>query len=98
MTLCKSASGVESTLTPEMLDISRKQYLLLGGEEEEEEQEEQEEQKEKVGEEIDNGETADGTPSMSTESITKIVELIKTTILFPPSRKVCVWRPWNWRK
>ena len=56
-------------LTPEMLDISRKQYLLLGGEEEEE-QEEQEEQEEKerkrVGEEIDNGETADGTPSMST--------------------------------
>ena len=28
-------------LTPEMLDISRKQYLLLGGEEEQEEQEEQ---------------------------------------------------------
>ncbi len=54
-------------LTPEMLDISRKQYLLLGGEEEEEEQEEQEEQERKrVGEEIDNGETADGTPSMST--------------------------------
>ena len=56
-------------LTPEMLDISRKQYLLLGGEEEEQEQE-QEEQEEKerkrVGEEIDNGETADGTPSMST--------------------------------
>tara|TARA_B100000530_G_scaffold334775_1_gene285290 strand:- start:322 stop:1365 length:1044 start_codon:yes stop_codon:yes gene_type:complete len=50
-----------------MLDISRKQYLLLGGEEEEEEQEEQEEQERKrVGEEIDNGETADGTPSMST--------------------------------
>ena len=54
-------------LTPEMLDISRKQYLLLGGEEEEQEQEEQEEQERKrVGEEIDNGETADGTPSMST--------------------------------
>ena len=55
-------------LTPEMLDISRKQYLLLGGEEEQEqEQEEQEEQERKrVGEEIDNGETADGTPSMST--------------------------------
>ena len=54
-------------LTPEMLDISRKQYLLLGGEEEEEEQEEQEEKERKrVGEEIDNGETADGTPSMST--------------------------------
>ena len=51
-------------LTPEMLDISRKQYLLLGGEEEEEEQEEQE--RKRVGEEIDNGETADGTPSMST--------------------------------
>ena len=50
-------------LTPEMLDISRKQYLLLGGEEEEE-QEEQE--RKRVGEEIDNGETADGTPSMST--------------------------------
>ena len=54
-------------LTPEMLDISRKQYLLLGGEEQEQEQEEQEEQERKrVGEEIDNGETADGTPSMST--------------------------------
>ena len=56
-------------LTPEMLDISRKQYLLLGGEEQEEqeEQEEKEEQERKrVGEEIDNGETADGTPSMST--------------------------------
>ena len=54
-------------LTPEMLDISRKQYLLLGGEEEEQEQEEQEEKERKrVGEEIDNGETADGTPSMST--------------------------------
>ena len=51
-------------LTPEMLDISRKQYLLLGGEEEEEEQEEKE--RKRVGEEIDNGETADGTPSMST--------------------------------
>ena len=50
-------------LTPEMLDISRKQYLLLGGDEEEE-QEEQE--RKRVGEEIDNGETADGTPSMST--------------------------------
>ena len=46
-------------LTPEMLDISRKQYLLLGGEEEEQE-------RKRVGEEIDNGETADGTPSMST--------------------------------
>ena len=54
-------------LTPEMLDISRKQYLLLGGEEEEEEKEEKEEKERKrVGEEIDNGETADGTPSMST--------------------------------
>ena len=54
-------------LTPEMLDISRKQYLLLGGEEEEQEEQEQEEQERKrVGEEIDNGETADGTPSMST--------------------------------
>ena len=54
-------------LTPEMLDISRKQYLLLGGEEEEEEEQEQEEKERKrVGEEIDNGETADGTPSMST--------------------------------
>ena len=54
-------------LTPEMLDISRKQYLLLGGEEEEQEQEEKEEKERKrVGEEIDNGETADGTPSMST--------------------------------
>jgi len=54
-------------LTPEMLDISRKQYLLLGGEEQEQEEQEQEEQERKrVGEEIDNGETADGTPSMST--------------------------------
>ena len=54
-------------LTPEMLDISRKQYLLLGGEEEEQEEQEQEEKERKrVGEEIDNGETADGTPSMST--------------------------------
>ena len=54
-------------LTPEMLDISRKQYLLLGGEEEEQEKEEKEEKERKrVGEEIDNGETADGTPSMST--------------------------------
>ena len=59
-------------LTPEMLDISRKQYLLLGGEEEEEEQEQEQEQErggeegKRVGEEIDNGETADGTPSMST--------------------------------
>jgi len=52
-------------LTPEMLDISRKQYLLLGGEEEEEEERGEEEGK-RVGEEIDNGETADGTPSMST--------------------------------
>ena len=55
-------------LTPEMLDISRKQYLLLGGEEEEQEEQEEQEEKERkrVGEEIDNGETADGTPSMST--------------------------------
>ena len=52
-------------LTPEMLDISRKQYLLLGGEEEEQEEQEEQERK-RVGEEIDNGETADGTPSMST--------------------------------
>ena len=53
-------------LTPEMLDISRKQYLLLGGEEEEEEEERGGEEGKRVGEEIDNGETADGTPSMST--------------------------------
>ncbi len=55
-------------LTPEMLDISRKQYLLLGGEEEEQEEQEKQEKQERkrVGEEIDNGETADGTPSMST--------------------------------
>ena len=55
-------------LTPEMLDISRKQYLLLGGEEEQEQEQEEQEEKERkrVGEEIDNGETADGTPSMST--------------------------------
>ena len=53
-------------LTPEMLDISRKQYLLLGGEEEEQEQERGGEEGKRVGEEIDNGKTADGTPSMST--------------------------------
>ena len=53
-------------LTPEMLDISRKQYLLLGGEEEQEQEEQEEQERKRVGEEIDNGETADGTPSMST--------------------------------